>query len=371
MAVRSTTGRPGAGAHGAAESAGARHGPYGVRAGTGVGIRAIGRCLPDRVVTNAELAGRLPTSDSWIRERIGIAERRFAAPDEWSSDLGARALADACRVTGITTDQVDLVVCGTYTPDHLLPNTASAIMRKAGMRGTPGFDVNSGGCPGAVFALDVGAKYVASGAYPRVAVVLTDVGSKLFDPEDRTVGVIFGDAAACYLLEPVLPGRGIGEVLLRSEPEHYFSVYAAHEERVDALGRPKKSGYGDAFTTMRGPDIKAFVLGTVPEFLREFVAKAGLGLDDIDFFALHQANLHLVRGVLDALGQPYDKTLTNIERFGNTSGASVPLVLAEAVESGRLRPGQLALLGAFGGGLNYGAALVRWCGPGDFAAYRA
>jgi 3-oxoacyl-[acyl-carrier-protein] synthase-3 len=348
-----------------------RHAQNSVENRSGVGIRGIGRHLPERVVTNAELARRLPTNDSWIRERIGIEERRFSAPDEWSSDLGAKALTDACRQLGLSVGEIDLVVCSTYTPDHMLPNTASAIMHKVGMSATPGFDVNSGGCPGAVFALDVGAKYVASGRYPRVAVVLTDVGTKLFDPEDRTVGVIFGDAAACYILEPTRPGTGVGEILLRTDPAHYTSVYAAREERTDQEGRPKKSAFGDNFTTMRGSDIKEFVLGVVPEFMREFVQKAGLELDDIDFFALHQANRNLVHGILDALGQPRDKTLTNIERIGNTSGASVPLVLREAVELGRLRPGQLALLTAFGGGLNYGAALVRWCGAEDFVTHQA
>ncbi|MGP4050483.1 3-oxoacyl-ACP synthase III family protein [Streptomyces sp. 2A115] len=344
----------------------ARHSLYDTESRPGAGIRAIGRYLPERVVTNAELARTLPTNDDWIRERIGIEERRFSAPDEWSSDLGAKALADACHQMNIDVRDVDLVICSTYTPDHMLPNTAAAITHKAGMPLTPGFDVNSGGCPGAVFALDVGAKYVTSGEYPRVAVVLTDVGTKLFDPEDRTVGVIFGDAAACYILEPTLPGKGMGDVLLRSDPDHYASVYAARESRTDKNGLPKKSAFGDNFTTMRGNDIKEFVLGVIPEFIREFVLKAGLELDDIDFLALHQANRNLVHGILDALGLPRDRTLTNIELLGNTSGASVPLVLREAVDSGRLRPGGLALLTAFGGGLNYGAALVRWCGPEDF-----
>lgn len=332
----------------------------------GAGIRAIGRCLPERVVSNAELAARLPTTDAWIRERIGIETRRLAAPDEWSSDLGARALADACAQAGIDPNELSLVICGTYTPDHLLPHTAAAITRKVGAPRVPTFDVNAGGCPGAVFALDVGRRYVESGEYPRVAVVLTDVSSRLFDPEDRTVGVIFGDAAACYLLEPTRPGSGIGSVALGSDSSRYRTVYAARESRTDAAGRRKTSGFGDQFTTMVGSEIRDFVLGSVPTFVREFVTKADVDLADVDFIALHQANLRLVHGILDALDQPYTKTLTNVDRLGNTSGASVPLVLREADEAGRLPSGALALLVAFGGGLNYGAALVRWSGPDDF-----
>ncbi|MBF8193321.1 ketoacyl-ACP synthase III [Nonomuraea sp. K274] len=332
----------------------------------GVGIRAIGRYVPERVVTNDELAARLPTTSEWISERIGIETRRVAASDEWSSDLGAYALTDACGQTGITPDQVDLVICGTYTPDLMLPSTAVAIMRKAGVDGGAGFDVNSGGCPGAVFALDVGRRYVQSGEYARVAVVLTDVSSKLFDPEDRTVGVIFGDAAACYLLERTQAGRGISRVTLRSEPAGYWSAYVAREARAGADGRPKTSAFGQNFTTMEGGEIRDFVLGPLPKFIESFVRDQGLEIADIDFFALHQANLRLVHGVLDTLGVPLSKTLTNIERIGNTSGASLPLVLREAMDTGRLRSGQRAVLVAFGSGLNYGAALVDWSGPADF-----
>ncbi|MBT8226293.1 MAG: ketoacyl-ACP synthase III [Dactylosporangium sp.] len=339
-------------------------GPRGAR------IRAIGRYVPERVVTNAELASRLQTTDAWIRERIGIETRHFAAPDEWSSDLGARALLDACDQAGLDVHSIDLVICGTYTPDHMLPDTAAAIMSKIGIDGTPGFDVNSGGCPGGVFALDVGAKYVASGDYPRTAVVLADVGSKLFDPEDRTVGVIFGDAAACFLLEQTASGSCVGSALLRSKPSHYRSAYGARESRTDVNGRRKRSGFGDNFLDMRGRDIWDFVENTIPGFIIEFLDKAGLTPDDVDFFALHQANDNLVRLILRALHQPLTKTVTNIQRIGNTSGASVPLVLREAADSGRLRPGDLVLLAAFGGGLNYGATLIRWCGPEDFGAVR-
>lgn len=176
---------------------------------SGVGIRAIGGYLPERVVTNADLERTLDTTDAWIREFIGVRTRRWSAPDEWTSDLGAAAVLDACRRAGVAPDSIDLVICGTYTPDHHIPAAAVATMCKLGIQDVPGFDVNSGGCPGSTFALDVGAKYVALGAYRRVAVVLADVNTKIFDPEDRTVGVIFGDRAACYLLEPTIDRKSV------------------------------------------------------------------------------------------------------------------------------------------------------------------
>jgi 3-oxoacyl-[acyl-carrier-protein] synthase III len=334
----------------------------------GAGIRAIGQYVPDTVVTNADLERRLDTSDAWIREHIGIRTRHVSAPQEWSSDLGAAALTDACAQAGIRPDSIDLVICGTYTPDHMAPNTAVAIMRRLGLTAVPGIDVNSGGCPTSISALDIGATYVSAGAYRRVAVVMADVSTKLFDPTDRTVGVIFGDAAACYLLEPVDAGMGVGRAVLRSDPSRYRTAWVSRESRVDEAGQRIRSGFGDNFIVMVGREIHEFVLGAIPNFLREVVSKEGVTLDEVDFYAIHQANWHLVHGVLDDLGQPHEKTLTNVERIGNTAGASVPLILRQALDTGRLHAGDLVLATAFGAGLNYGAVLIRWCGPEDFIA---
>jgi len=338
------------------------------RAGITAGIREIGVHIPERVVTNQDLEQTLDTSDQWIQDNIGVRTRRYAEPDDWTSDLGARALLDACARAGVAPDSVDLVICGTYTPDRMLPSTAVTVMEKAGISGTPGFDVNSGGCPGSVFALEIGANFIASGAYRRVAVVLGDVSTKIFDPQDRTVAVIFGDAAASYLLEPVVSGLpGLLPARLGSEPSGQSVGYVTREPRYDEEGERRQSGFGDNFTVMVGRGIRDFVLGTVPGLIEKTVTDAGLGLDDIDFFALHQANRHMVHTILDTLGQPRDKTLTNIQRIGNTSGASVPLVLRDALDEGRIGRGDQVVLAAFGAGLNYGALVTRWCGPEDFA----
>jgi 3-oxoacyl-[acyl-carrier-protein] synthase III len=334
----------------------------------GAGIRAIGQYVPETVVSNADLERRLDTSDAWIREHLGIRTRHVSAPQEWSSDLGAAALTDACSQAGVRPDSIDLVICGTYTPDHMLPNTAVAIMRQLGLTGIPGIDVNSGGCPTSISALDMGATYVSAGTYRRVAVVMADVSTKLFDPTDRTVGVIFGDAAACYLLEPVDTGLGVGTAVLRSDPSHYWTAWASRDIRLDGAGQRIRSGFGDNFMVMVGREIREFVLGSIPNFLREVVSKEGVTLDEVDFYAIHQANWHLVRGVMDYLGQPHQKTLTNVERIGNTAGASVPLILRQALDAGRLHAGDLVLATAFGAGLNYGAVLIRWCGPDEFIA---
>ncbi|MER6916690.1 ketoacyl-ACP synthase III [Streptomyces sp. NPDC000594] len=333
----------------------------------GVGIRAVGAYLPAKVLSNTDLEQILITRDDWIRENIGVETRRVAADDEWTSDLGAEALRDACARAGITPADVDLVICGTYTPDNMAPPTAMLIIDKTGATGATGFDVNSGACPGSVFALDVGAKYVASGAYRRVAVVMADVNTKTLDWKDVGPAVIFGDGAACYLLEPCATGRGIGTTLLRSDPTRYRAVWVPREERRFRDGRPRRSAFGDNFAQLSGAAVRAFAVGEVPGFIGELLAAEGLTTDEVDLFALHQANLHIVHGIMDGLGVPRDRTVTNVQRYGNTSGASVPLVLREALDTGRLAPGDVTVLAAFGSGVSMGAAVVRWCADDDFA----
>ncbi|WP_368733001.1 3-oxoacyl-ACP synthase III family protein [Streptomyces alkaliphilus] len=333
-----------------------------------MGIRAVGAYLPEKAVSNADLEEILLTRDDWIRENIGVETRRVAADDEWTSDLGARALQDACARAGITPADVDLVICGTYTPDNMAPPTAMLIIDKAGATGATGFDVNSGACPGGVFALDVGAKYVASGAFRRVAVVMADVSTKTLDWKDTGPAVIFGDGAACCLLEPCAPGTGLGPTLLRSDPKRYRAVWVAREERRARDGRPQRSAFGDNFAQLSGPAVREFAVGEVPGLIRELLADGGLTASNVDLFALHQANLYIVHGIMEALGVPLDRTVTNVRKYGNTSGASVPLVLREALDAGGLRPGDLVVLAAFGSGVSMGAVLVRWCGEDDFGA---
>lgn len=332
----------------------------------GVGIRAIGGHLPERVVTNADLEQRLDTTDAWISEFIGVRTRRWSAPEEWSSDLGAKALLDACERAGVSPHSVDLVICGTYTPDNLIPATAVAIMGKAGIQDVPGFDVNTGGCPGGTWALDVGAKYVASGAYRRVAVVLADVSTKTFDPEDRTVGVIFGDGAACYLLEPVEAGKGVSSAVLRSDPSAYTTAYVKREKRTWDDGTPKQSAFGDNFAHMYGRGVRDFALERVPGFVEELVKTNGITLDDIDLIVFHQANYHLIHLLMEKLGLPAEKTMTNVQEYGNTSGAGVPLVLREAMDTGRVAPGDNVVIVSFGAGMSHGGTLIRWTGADDF-----
>ncbi len=326
----------------------------------GVGIRAVGIHLPERVVSNNDLTGVIRTSDEWIVNNIGVRTRRHCAADEWSSDLGAGALQDACRLAGVGVDSIDLVVCGTASPDNMTPATAIKIMRKLGMSGVPGFDVNSGGCPGSIFALDVGAKFVASGGYRRVAVVLTDTPTKVLDPEDRMTAVIFGDGAACYLVERTAPGTGLSPATLASAPESFDTAYIDRGPRTFRDGSPKRSMFGDNFFVMNGRAVRDFALEQIPGFVERLVKSDGLALEDVDLFVFHQANYHLVMGIMSSLGIPADKTWTTVQKYGNTSGSSVPLALRDAIDHDRVKPGDVVVLVAFGAGIELTAG--SWCG---------
>ncbi|MBM7090831.1 3-oxoacyl-ACP synthase III family protein [Streptomyces sp. NPDC014603] len=332
------------------------------RVPTGVGIRSIGVCLPRHEVTNAQLVERFDTSDAWMRERLGITGRRIAGPDEFTSDLALGALEDACKRAGVDPADIDLLICCTSTPDHMIPAVAALVLRKAQVHGVPGFDVNAGGCAGGLFALDVGHKYMESGQYRRVAVVVADTVAQLNDPDDRTQHAIFGDGAACYLLEHCTGSPGIGRTVLGTDPGRYYTAYI---ERVAEDGRLNRFS-GPNVTRMDGKGVKDFALHVVPGFVDEVTAKAGVALDELELIVTHQANPTLVRELIRRLGQPAGKAVVVADRFGNTSGSSVVIALAEAERTGRLAPGDKVLLLGFGAGMSYGGTVVHWCGRDDF-----
>jgi len=330
-----------------------------------VGIMAIGRYLPERIVTNDELARTLDTSDAWITERIGIRTRRVAAPGQLSSDLGVEALKDACDRAGIGLDEIDLLISGSNTPDHISPPLACMIMRKTGMTEAAGFDVRSGGCPAGVFTLDVAAQYVATGRYRTVAVVLPEVNSRVVDPADRTTAVLLGDAATCYLLRPCTPGTGILHTVLRNDPSGYYTGHVPAGGLAMPI-TPDVQARGLHYFHMDGPTVWKWVHQVIPGFVEEFVEDAGITLHDPDLYVFHQANLNIIHNVMDRLGLPRSKTFTNLDKYANTSSSSVPLAIHEAVLEGRLGPGDVLCTVGFGAGMSYGANLIRWNRPGDF-----
>ncbi|MFI5974655.1 3-oxoacyl-ACP synthase III family protein [Streptomyces sp. NPDC051452] len=330
-----------------------------------VGIRSVGRFVPDVEISNEQVVERFDTSDEWIRAKLGIHARRVARPGQLTSDLAVGALRDACVRARIAPETIDLLICCTGTPDHMLPAMAAAVLRKAELFDIRGFDVNAGGCAGGVFALDVGVKYLRSGEYQRVAVVIADTVAQCLDPEDRTGHAIFGDGAGCYLLEACRDGRGVGPTLMRTKPELYYTAFT---ERQDPPGGVPNRFSGANYMRMDGGGVRDFALDVIPDFAEQVVKAAGTTLDDVDLIISHQANPTLLRRLVRELGQPESKTVVVADRLGNTSGSSVILALWEALESNRLHPGDEVLLVSFGSGMSYGGTVLRWCGPEDFGA---
>jgi 3-oxoacyl-[acyl-carrier-protein] synthase-3 len=301
------------------------------------------------------------TSDTWIRERTGVRERRLAADDETASTMGIAAGRQALAQAAVDPAEVDLVIAATCTPDNMLPSTASLIQHGLGARRAAAFDINAV-CVGFITALATAGQFIESGAYRRVLVVGTEVLSRIIDWTDRGTCVLFGDGAGAVLLEA--SGRG--------EPLSFvFHSDGGEAERLYArgpCGPLAAADPGSYFIRMDGKHIFKFAVQAMEQATREAVAAAGLSLDDIDLLVPHQANLRIINATAKALGLPPERTLVNVDRYGNTSSASIPIALQEAEAEGRLREGDRLVLVAFGGGLVWGAVVLEWTPVGPLPA---
>lgn len=330
-----------------------------------VGILATGKYLPEHVMTNYDWEQHVDTNHDWIVEKIGVKERRIAAPDECASDMGVKALQDAVQRAGISLDDIDLIISGSNTPDHMSPQLACLIMNKLGISGTPGFDVRSGGCPGGVFALTVGARFIADGMYKTVAVVIPELNSRVINWKDRSTCVILGDGAGCYILRAVEDGKGILHTELGSDPSGYYGAYVPAGGLAEPLTKDNIDD-GRQYFHMDGRGVWNFGTTIIPQMARSLSDKLEIPVEDVDLFLTHQANINIIKVGMEELGVPFERALVNLDRYGNMSGASMPVALTEAQDAGILTPGKLIYLLGFGAGLSYGATAIRWCAPEDF-----
>jgi 3-oxoacyl-[acyl-carrier-protein] synthase-3 len=316
-------------------------------------VAGCGAYLPERIITNHELASRLDTSDEWIRQRTGIGERRVAAPGELTSDLAVRAAEQALSSAGMNGSDLDLLIIATATPDNTFPATATKVQARLGMRRGAAFDVQAV-CAGFIFALSVADNAVRLGQARTALVIGAETFSRIIDWEDRGTCILFGDGAGAVVLRAVsaaATGRFILSNHLHSDGRQYDILY------VD--GGPSSTRH-TGFLRMEGREVfrqAVFHLSTVVD---EALAANGLTAADIDWLVPHQANSRIIDGIGRKLGLPEDKVVVTIERHANTSAASIPLALEEAVADGRIKPGNLVLMEALGGGLSWGASLVRW-----------
>lgn len=341
----------------------------------GARITGVGRYVPERVLTNADLERIVETSDEWIVERTGIRERRIAAPDESTSTMGTRAAQAAIACAGVDPATIDLVIVGTCTPDGMFPAVASRIQHAIGAPGAAAFDVNAA-CNGFISAIGTAAQYIAAGGARRALVVGAETISRIIDWTDRGTCVLFGDGAGAVLLEPSVegePGR-IEALLMRSDGSQAGLLYAGGPAAPEAAG-DDASGLGalarEARIVMDGRAVFRGAVNSMVDTSAEALAIAGLTIDDVALCIPHQANLRILSAMADRVGLPMDRVYVNVDRYGNTSSATIPIALAEAHAEGRLRPGDHVLLTAFGGGLAWGALVLEWARVPAIAAATA
>jgi 3-oxoacyl-[acyl-carrier-protein] synthase-3 len=322
-------------------------------------ILGIGAYAPERVMTNAELERMVDTSNEWIIERTGIEQRHVAAESEAASDLAVKAARDALEMANTRPEELDLIVCATVTGDMPFPSTACYVQAKLGAPQAAAFDVGAG-CTGFLYGMHVVQHLIRAGAHRRVLLIGVEVLSRVLDWTDRATCVLLGDAAGAAVLGPAPgPGRGILATNIaadgwKGELLHLpagGSLHPASHETIDA---------GMHYFKMNGRETFKHATRNMEEIAGKTLQDAGLSLGDVDLLVPHQANLRIISYVAKQLELPMEKVFTNVQRYGNTSSASIPLALTEAHRAGRVKEGQAILMVAFGAGLTWGAAALRW-----------
>ncbi len=318
-------------------------------------VLGCGSYLPQRILTNAELAAKVDTSDEWIVQRTGIRQRHIAAEGEFTSHLAINAARAALADAGVDAQSIDLIVLATSTPDNTFPATAVAVQSALGINHGAAFDLQAV-CSGFVFALATADNFLRSGAFSRALVIGAETFSRILDWTDRGTCVLFGDGAGAIVLDAqpqsgVKPDRGVLTTHLRSDGRHKSKLY------VDGgVSSTQTVGH----LRMEGKEVFKHAVGMITDVIVDAFKASGITADDIDWFVPHQANKRIIDASAHKLHIAPQKVVLTVDRHGNTSAASIPLALAVAVADGRLKKGDLVLLEAMGGGFTWGSALLRW-----------
>lgn len=323
-----------------------------------MGITATGQHYPEKRVTNEDLSKVMETNDEWIRTRTGIGSRHWVEKGHGASSLAAPALQMALDRRGMKAEDLEVIIVATVTPDTLFPATACRVQDAIGAKNAFGFDL-SGACSGFVYALTTGAALVASGAYSRVAVVGVDIMSSIIDMEDRTTCVLFGDGAGAVILERVAEGLGIMDFEHRVDGSGGCllhmpgggSLKPASHETVDAR---------DHFVHQSGAEVFKFAVREMAESCRSLLDRNDFKPSDLALFVPHQANIRIMEAAAKRMDLPFERMAVNIDRYANTTAATIPTALHQSSEAGKLSKGDLVLLSAFGAGFTWGSILLRW-----------
>lgn len=322
------------------------------------GIVGIGSALPEKVLNNEYFESIVDTSDEWIVTRTGIKERRVAVDGECASQLAARAAEQALNNAGISAEELDLIICATISGDMPLPATASIVQEKIGAKKAAAFDL-SAGCSGFVYALTTANSFVCSGTYNKVLVVGVDLLSKVTDYTDRTTCILFGDGAGAVIVAPTDGSHGILSTVLGSDGA------GAELLKIEA-GGSRMPITVEAIETrqhcikMAGSEVFKFAVRIMGDASLQALEKCGLTPEDVDIFIPHQANIRIIESAARRLNLPPEKIFVNVQKYGNTSAASIPIAMSEAMQEGRLKPGDVVVMVGFGAGLTWAASVVKW-----------
>ncbi|WP_010283378.1 beta-ketoacyl-ACP synthase III [Bacillus timonensis] len=307
----------------------------------GVGIIGINRFTPEKVVTNQDLEKILDTSDEWIRTRTGIEERRIADDDTNTSDMAYEAARKAIQDAGITPEQLDLIIVATVTPDHPFPSVACMIQERLEAKNAAAMDIGAA-CAGFMYGIITGKQFIETGTYKHVLVVGVEKLSKIVDWSDRNTAVLFGDGAGAAVLGEVSEGRGI----------------LSFELGADGTGA--KHLYQDEHIIMNGREVFKFAVRQMGESSVNVIEKAGLNRDDVDYLIPHQANIRIMEASRERLELPVEKMSKTVNKYGNTSAASIPISIVEDIEAGKIKDDDVIVMVGFGGGLTWGAICIKW-----------
>jgi len=324
-----------------------------------VGIIGIGCYVPDKVVTNKDLERIVDTSDEWIVERTGIRERRIAEPDVATSDLATRAAECALTDAGVTAAEIDLIIVATATPDMFFPSVACLVQDNLKAVNAAAFDL-SAGCSGFAYGLVAGSQFIKTGRYRKVLVIGAETLSKILDWSDRNTCVLFGDGAGAVILGETEQGYGIlGAHLGADGSGGDLLKLPAGGSRLPASN--ETIGGRLHFVHMNGNEVFKFAIKVMGEAAVKALEDAGLTSDDVDCLIPHQANIRIIQSAAKRLKLPMDKVVINVEKYGNTSAASIPIALQEALEAGRIKKGDVVVLVGFGAGLTWASCVIKWC----------
>ncbi len=324
-------------------------------------ITGWGMYVPQRVLTNDELSQMVDTNDQWIRERTGIRERRIAAQGESSASLGAQAALNALKVANLSPAEVDLIICATSTPEHIFPATACLIQDKIGATRAGAFDLLAA-CSGFIYALNIAAQAIKSGAIKSALVIGAETLSRVVDWKDRNTCILFGDGAGAFVLQAAYESGGILSGVMHSDGSggDLLSIPAGGS----CLPTSEVTLHtGKHFIHMDGREVFRFATRVMASSTQEALAASGLTVDDLSIVIPHQANYRIIEAAARGLKMPIEKFYINLDRYGNTSTASIPIATVEAFESGRLKPGDKLVFVGFGAGLTWGALAAVWTGP--------